>query len=620
MHPQYCKSNYISNMKKPIALFALLCTLCMGAHANLIFHETFDYAAGQLSAGKASACNDSTKWWTISGSSNYVNVVEGSLSYPGYVTTATGNKAQLNKISGTKEARRFVPITSGSVYAAAIINMTEATTSTDHFFGLCDGSSSYYSRVYAKSVDGGFQLAIAKYTELKTDLTYSSTLSYNTNYLVVVEYVFKEGTKNDSVNLWINPTMSTTTPTIACNKTLADAKGDVSKIAGVYIYQNTNAPTVAIDEIKVATTWDDLFESGSTPTPDPATTPTIDADTKISFNEDFPYTGETYTATFGVYASDLTDDVTLSCDNPDVALSQTTIAKEDVQADIVTITATLLTNTAGEGNATITISSTGAKDVKVTSSWYALALTKCATVAEMNTAAATASGYDYAYIRFTGEAVVTYTFYQSGNKYYLQDATGAIQVNDIYWTISRGDKLTNFDVYAYADDLSSGILPVNTLDNKVNIVSRGNEWTPEVVTLTNLQAAPANYLLHLIKVEDVTFADNTAFASGVTATQDDKTITINLLTGNDLIGAAKPSKADITGISTNASGQVLRVRDKNDVKEITEGGDPTAIETITLNQLSGYYEIYNLAGQRLNALQQGVNIIRQGNNTYKVIR
>lgn len=615
-------------MKKAMTLLTLLCTLCISTHATLILHETFDYTTGQLSVGRATDCNDSTKWWSLKSwtagtetPTNPITVTKSSLSYPGYVTTATGNKAQLSTVSGTADVRRFVPVTSGSVYAAAIINAESATTTIDHFFGLCLGTSDYFSRVYAKSKDGGFQLTIAKGTETKSTLTsFSSTLSYNTNYLIVVEYVIKDGTKNDSVNLWINPTKSTTTPTLVCDMTLANEKGDASKIAGVYMYQSNNTPKVTIDEIKVATAWDDLFESGSTPIPDPSTTPIIEADSKISFNEDFPYTGETYTATFGVYASNLTDNVTLTCSNPDVKLSKTTIAKEDVLADIVTITATLLTNTAGDGNVTITISSTGAEEVQVTSAWYALALTKCTTIAEMNTAAATASGYDYAYIRFSGEAVVTYTFEQNGDKYYLQDATGAIQVNSTHWSITRGDKITNFEVYASADDLSSGILPVNTLDNKVTTLSSGNEWTPDVVTLVDLQTNPAKYILHLIKVEDVTFADNTAFTSGVTATQGDKTITINLLTGNDLIGVAKPSKADVTGISTNASGQVLRVRDKNDVKEITEGGDATAIETITLDQLSGYYEIYNLAGQRLNALQQGVNIIRQGNNTYKVIR
>lgn len=585
--------------------------------STLILHETFDYSAGQLSAGRSTNCNDSTKWWTISGSSNYINVVEGSLSYPGYVTSATNNKAQLNAVSGSIDCRRFVPVTSGSVYAAAIINIEKANS--EYIFGLCDGSTNYTSRLYAKGADNGFQLSIAKAAELKTDIPYTTaTYSYNTNYLVVVEYVFKDGAKNDSVNLWVNPTKSTTTPTLVCDTTLANAKADMTKIAGVYLRQNSNGSKFTIDEIKVATAWDDLFESDYTPTP--STTPTIAADNVIYFNEGFPYTGVTYTTTFDILAEYLTGDVTLTSNNQAVTLSKTTLTKAEAEEG-ETITATLLTDKAGLDSTKITISSAGAKDEIVKSTWYALTLTQCATIAEMNTAAATATDDDYVHIKYTGEAVVTYAFNQGdGNKYYLQDASGAIQVNDHNWTISRGDKLTNFVVYAWAGDKSGDIQPVNTNEKTVTIISHDNEWTPEVVTLEELQTNPANYLLHLITVKGMTFADGvTTFASGIKANQDNKSITINLLTDNNLIGEVVPTKADVTGISSYKDGSVLRVRDKDDVKAV-EDGSQTALDAITLDQLTGEYEIYTVSGQRVNTLQQGVNIIRQGEKTYKVIR
>ena len=593
--------------------------------STLIFHETFDYSAGQLSAGRAANCNDSTKWWSVSGwtgsattPTNPIQVAEGSLSYPGYVTTATNNKAQLDAVSGTIDVRRFVPVTSGSVYAAAIINIEKANS--EYIFGLCDGTSSNYTaRLYAKSADNGFQLSIAKGAENKANIPYTTaTYSYNTDYLVVVEYVFKDGAKNDSVNLWVNPTKSTTTPTLVCDTTLANAKNDMTKIAGVYLRQNKNGAKFTIDEIKVATAWDDLFESDYTPTP--STTPTIAADNVIYFNEGFPYTGVTYTATFDILAEYLTGDVTLTSNNQAVTLSKTTLTKAEAEEG-ETITATLLTDKAGLDSTKITISSTGAKDEIVKSTWYALALTRCATIAEMNTAAATATDDDYVYIKYTGEAVVTYAFNQGdGNKYYLQDASGAIQVNDHNWTISRGDKLTNFMVYAWAGDKSGGIQPVNTNEKTVTIISHDNEWTPEVVTLEELQTNPANYLLQLITVKGMTFADGvTTFASGITANQGNKSIAINLLTDNNLIGEVVPTKADVTGISSNSDGSVLRVRDKDDVKAV-EDGSQTALEAITLDQLTGEYEIYTVSGQRVNALQPGVNIIRQGEKTYKVIR
>lgn len=628
-------------MKKAMTLLTLLCTLCISTHATLLFNENFNYTIGDL--------YNQGGWVKYSShTEDLIQVVTTPLTYAGYQTAASGYAVNIGS-SNTKgqdlmkHIGHLVNANGNVAYIGALLNVN--AVGTNYFFALCDSTTQAFAdgkspsekiKLYAMagSTESKFKFALGKgnsayvATEAEYDL--------NTTYLVVIKYEFvvasgdESSTKTDDpLYLFVNPAL---TAEPATSTAVATINGDTygSDIAwrganAIELKQgqttSKTCPTVTIDNIRIATTWSDLLtESGSTPIPDPSTTPTIIAiDDAITFSKDAIYTGTEYIATFSILAEDLTGDVTLVSDNNDVTLSKTNVTKAEAESG-VEITATLNTNTAGAGTVTITVSSNGAEDVKVTSSWYALALTKCTTIAEMNTAAATASGYDYAYIRFSGEAVVTYTFEQNGNKYYLQDATGAIQVNSAHWSITRGDKITNFEVYASADDLSSGILPVNTLDDIVTTLSRGNEWTPEVVTLVDLQTNPAKYILHLIKVEDVTFADNTAFTSGVTATQGDKTITINLLTGNDLIGVAKPSKADITGISTNASGQVLRVRDKNDVKEITEGGDATAIETIILDQLSGYYEIYNLAGQRLNALQQGVNIIRQGNNTYKVIR
>ncbi len=83
------------------------------------------------------------------------------------------------------------------------------------------------------------------------------------------------------------------------------------------------------------------------------------------------------------------------------------------------------------------------------------------------------------------------------------------------------------------------------------------------------------------------------------------------------MGTAKPTTADITGISYYTSGYNIRVRSAAD---IVVKAAPTAIETISLDQLTGEYEIYTVSGVRVAELQAGVNIVRNGNQTYKVIR
>ncbi len=627
-------------------LLALVALTANVAKAELIFHESFDKAEGQLSVGRSANCNDSTKWWTLSGwyadsePSNPIQVVEGSLSYAGYVTTATGNKAKLKTVSGTKDVRRFKDVTTGSIYIAAIINVESATTSSDYFFGVCDGSSNYYGKVYAMSVEGGYKLAIAKNTETKTDLTYTSTtLNYKTNYLIVEEYVIRDGVKNDSVNLWINPTKSKTVPTLICDMSKANAKADPSKIAGVYLIQTTNAPTVAIDEIKVATAWDDLFESGSTP--EPSTTPTIKSSTaKLEFGE--LYVDGIQTLKFTVTGTDLTGDIALASNNEEVVLDKATIAKTDAEADGgVEVTATLTAATAGAQTATITLSSEGATNVTIAVSWTATAVTKVATIAALKAGATTPK----ALFLYTGEAVITYyevTGTYNTPTFYVEDATGAVCIYDYAKnTCKVGDKIKNFKVVASSEETYRG-LPFSFVST-VTVVSSSNEWTPQVVTLKQLQDNAADYLMELVKVENVTLdrTESNYEAGNNAISQDGTGAVINLTSDNTLVGTAKPATADIVGISYFTSGYNIRVRTANDIVAKTtptglcrpaEAGQPlcyAADGLLHIEGAAGEVAIYNLTGlcvvkttvaeQATIALPQGVYAVKVAGNTHKVV-
>ncbi len=597
-----------------------LCTLWSTANATLIFHESFDKDAGQLSVGRSAACNDSTTWWTLSGwyadsePNNPIQVVKGSLSYPGYVTTGTGNKVQLKTVSGTKDVRRFKEVETGSVYAAAIINMSSATSTCDYFFGLCDGGTSYYGKVYAQGVDGGFQLAIAKNSETKTTIPYTSTLKYNTDYLIVVEYVFKKGVKNDSVNLWVNPTKSTTKPTLVCDMAQANTKADPSKLAGVYLIQTTNAPTLYIDEIKVATAWDDLFESGDTPEPETKATITTSTAT-LSFGSLF--VGDTRALTFTVSGKNLSSDITLASDNAELVLDQTTITKAAAEADGgVEVKATLTAASAGTKSATITLSSDGADAVTIASSWTAYAVTKVGTIAALN-AAVKAEGEDFSFYLYTGEAVITYVEEGDVDKFYVEDASGAVRIEsgEKVITLKVGDKIKDFVSYkGNAEDYSGQPL---SLASVPTVVSSGNTPTPQVVTLKELQDNAADYLLELVKVENVAFdlSKEANYTAGNNAiAQNGTSAAISLTADNTLVGTAKPATADITGISYYTSGYNIRVRSAADIVVKTT---PSALEALTIDDSC---EIYTVSGVRVDALQTGVNIVRKGNQTYKVIR
>lgn len=633
-------------MKKLLLFIVALFTLST-VHAELILHETFDRPVGKLSVANTPAANN-TDWYSFSGTSNYISVVEGSLSYAGYAEAA-GKKVELVG-SGADDLRQFAPITSGKVYVAAIINVDSLkqfsstasgtiTANGDYFLAMGDaGNSRMYARLYARSVkeEGAetytkIQLGIAKYSEQSTSTTTVIPMvdvAMKQNILVVLEYEFVAGDKNDVARLYVNPTKETTTATLVCGLDVstsagsaigANSKDDASKIASVNLRKGANTPgRVYVDEIKVATAWENLFagESGETPVEEPeiTATPAI-----LQFGGQV-FVGSRYTTKFVVKGKDLKGDITLSNKNGELTLDKTTIAKADAESENgVEVTATLVpVKSSTEGyitwRDTVSLVSEGATTAIVTTSWWTNPLVRCATVAELNAEAAKASGWDYVYIKFMGKAVVSYQYNQSGIKLYIQDATAGVLISDTYWgdAVKQGDSISNFIVYADPSNAVGGMMYIGTQGAAIDVLSHNNEVTPKVVTLAELQANPANYLCQLVKVEGVTFANTDAFASGDVVNQGETTATINLIEGNDLIGTAKPAKADIIAISSTTTGKVLRVRGKQDVVAA-----PTAIENIAADS---EVEIYTVSGMRVAELQPGVNIIRQGNKTFKVVR
>lgn len=621
-------------MKKLLLLATALLTLST-AHAELILHESFDRPVGNLNVGNTPAANN-TDWYSFSGTSNYISVVEGSLSYEGYAEAA-GKKVELVG-NGADDLRKFAPITSGKVYVAAIINVDslKPSGSVEYFLSLGDASNSnMWGRLYYRSVDKvgdnftGFNLGVTKYAESSTAYGWADQkLLPKTDYLVVIEYEFVDGEKNDTVRLYINPTKSNKQSVSQCVQNYvsgtgkqngASGKDDASKIASVNLRKAAATPgRVYVDEIKVATAWENLFagESGETPVEEPeiTATPAI-----LQFGGQV-FVGSRYTTKFVVKGKDLKGDITLSNKNSELTFDKTTIAKADAESENgVEVTATLVpVKSSTEGyitwRDTVSLVSEGATTAIVTTSWWTNPLVRCATVAELNAEAAKASGWDYVYIKFMGKAVVSYQYNQSGIKLYIQDATAGVLISDTYWgdAVKQGDSISNFIVYADPSNAVGGMMYIGTQGAAIDVLSHDNEVTPKVVTLAELQANPANYLCQLVKLEGVTFANTDAFASGDVVNQGETTATINLIEGNDLIGTAKPAKADIIAISSTTTGKVLRVRGKQDVVAA-----PTAIENIAADS---EVEIYTVSGMRVSELQPGVNIIRQGNKTFKVVR
>ena len=626
-------------MKKLFTFLFALAAFTLSTHAELKFHESFNRTVGtDLRSGDfyEGTTTDVNNWYTYSGTSGYIQVVAGNLTFDGYASEGVGNSVKLLSGFIADDLRLFSPVlnTAGKkVYAGALLNVSELKESTKTDYVLAFGNTTLgndFARLYVQSVQDannnyiGFRMGITKKDETSYISWADGTFSTNTTYLVVLEYEFVSGDKNDIARLYINPTSATTTASAVSSSTVT-TQADAENIQSFKLRQGSNTPAgVIVDEIKVATTWAELFETsaggGEEPTP---AEPVIVADKVITIMDPSFYctfTGETYTTTLTVMAENLTKDITLTSSSTELTLSTTTIAKDDADlAEGKEITLTLTPTTAspeGGSTATITLTSDTLTET-VTVNWKALALTRCADVATLKAAGAEGYGWDVL-AKFTGEAVVTFieSKMSEGTTFFtIQDATGAVNIDAPHWMgVTLGDKVTN--ILAQNGEMALGIQPFMAMDSKVTIVSRENKVTPQEVTLADLKANAADYLLELVVVKGVTL-DRTVenFAKGnCTITQGEATASISLLAGNPLIGTTKPEAANVTGISSSASGTVIRPRTAEDIEPVDVGAGMEAVET------EEAMEVYTLMGQRVSGLQPGVNIIRKGNTTYKVIR
>lgn len=182
--------------------------------------------------------------WLITGTSVVNPLTVSNTGTNGVVTlAATGQDA-----NHTYAAR-----TSGSVYLTLDINFTAANATGDYFIHLGDGgTSNFYSRIYARTVTGGFQLAMGT-SAGTTGLVYGAALSFGTTYTIMARYDFVPGLLNDTGALFVNPLDpmgAGDTPYVAALTVGTDA----TTISSVNIRQGSTGPVGTIDNLNVVPT------------------------------------------------------------------------------------------------------------------------------------------------------------------------------------------------------------------------------------------------------------------------------------------------------------------------------------------------------------------------------
>jgi len=190
--------------------------------------------------------------------------------------------------------------------------------------------------------------------------------------------------------------------------------------------------------------------------------------------------------------------------------------------------------------------------------------------------------------RLTGEAVLTYQS-ASRNAKYIQDATGAILIDDYSSNIS-----TTYSLY---DGITGIVGTLSTFNSMLQFVpvtdpgaatSNGNTVTPVEVTLVNLDAS---YQAKLVKILDVTISGTGNFASSTNYTITDASGSGTLRTvyyDLNYIGQPIPSfSQNLTGVVRQSDTTMELVpRDSTDFEEIVPEEPTILISPETLTDFS----------------------------------
>lgn len=633
-----------SNLLQSLLVAFLLVFTTLSAHAELILNDNFAYNATTLLKNGT---------WVAYGShpNAPIQLVTPALTYQGYQTEAAGKSVSLGKESSAEDAQIIFSgaITEGNLYYAALINLTEAPTEkagTIMAFlqpgrsGVLEAgkTGTEFALLSAlQTADGQYKLQVSRNntTVAATEQSYN----YGTTYLVIVKYTFVEGTTNDEVRLYVNPSIDAE-PATADALYNAASGSDINTsrgILGIELCQaqsgSKNASVLTLDAIRVATTWAELFNpSAGGGDQDPVPAISVNT-TSIEFEGTMFVGGPAVTKTVNVKATDLTADITITTTSTNLTVEPATITKEaamsEAGADVVV---TFTPNIIETGFPNVVFASEGAKEVKVPVSAYVVEA-----VANLGAMVEKANAAGYYYGAISGEIAVTQAFQQSGQQcLYIQDATAAFLVYDSYeilGDLKAGDRFSGASVY-----YGGGEFFIESIGTK----GENTPVEPEEVSLTELTSNAAQYAFRLVRINDITFSQTGNFEAGqqYDIAQGEPAIKLSLFAGSDIIGTAIPSKADVIGIVRNATGKLISPRTTEDIidKSINTSLENAATAQIyteagmlcIVSEAETAVSVYTMLGAEIAtvrattgttriALEQGIYIVRINGKATKVI-
>lgn len=501
--------------------------MTLTANGETYLAESFDYAEGNLYGnGK----------WVKYGKkiTAPVQVANSPLTFAGYQDNAAGNAVRLTKESGEYCQVLFrdkgTDAAKGTVYYSALVNVSELPSGsrTAAFMALTGANSldatkfgdaeagSEGAGLFAQASGEGFKLGVSRNVanlgNVKTSVAWADEeCALGTTYLVVVKYEIVDGADNDRISLWINPAKGDAEPaaSVVADEESAESLADVR---GIELRQGSSSvaktPVAVIDEVRVASTWDEIFTPAKA---DAVETPEI---TITDMSADFGkvYKGLTYTKTINVKGKNLKGDISLSSPvSGEVAVSAATVAKADAESENgCDVVLTLSVDNTAMTSDKIVYAADGAQSRTQIVEWRPIETIAVNSFKELFDEDNISMTTLYVY---KGEATVTaidsnfYTFYaqDSQSAAEVRSASGCGYEEVDLTKVKPGDNITDIvGNVIFSDDGGIDFVPVAA--DAWRVVSEGNVVEPKVLTFEQIHAAEAcDVIFQLVTVKDVKF-------------------------------------------------------------------------------------------------------------------
>lgn len=243
-------------MKKVIYTFTLL-IFTIASNAQTLMSENFSYTAGDTLA-KFVTTNG---WTSFSGGTTNAPLINNTgLTFSGHVGSGIGNSVNL-ATTGQDVYKSFsVSVSSGSIYASALVKIDTTQNTGDYPIALLPDNSTTLLTARAffrRSSANHYRVSISKSSTVPT--TYSNdSFAYGTTYLLVIKYTFFTGTTtDDSTSIFYLSSVPGTEPSVPTFGPVGGSQTDVTNLGRFALRQGTtgNAPRLTVDAIRVATTW-----------------------------------------------------------------------------------------------------------------------------------------------------------------------------------------------------------------------------------------------------------------------------------------------------------------------------------------------------------------------------